>query len=191
MRYSKEWLRPDEFEKILSLPNLSEKYEVWMLLLYGPALRVSEAINIRVRDLDLKGGCVEVYGGKGKDDTEMRRVPCKVRTLKKIKQYAEHNKLKAGDYVMFSNMSKQVHRSQVYRVVNKLAKEAGIEKTIGTHTFRRSRAEHVLDKGMPITMVSKLLRHKNLSTTMSYLDISVADIQRELEKIDDDIGGLF
>jgi integrase/recombinase XerD len=36
-------------------------------------------------------------------------------------------------------------------------------------------------------MVSKLLRHKNLSTTMSNLDISVADIQRELEKIDDDM----
>jgi len=48
-KYSKEWLQPDEFEKTLSLPNLSEKYEVWMLLLYGPALRVSEAINIRVR----------------------------------------------------------------------------------------------------------------------------------------------
>jgi hypothetical protein len=31
-KYSKEWLRPDEFEKILSLPNLSKKYEVWMLL---------------------------------------------------------------------------------------------------------------------------------------------------------------
>jgi integrase/recombinase XerD len=156
-----------------------------------PPLRVSEAINIRVRDLDLKGGCVEVYGGKGKDDTEARRVPCKVRILKMIKQYAEHNKLKAGAYVMFSNKSKQVHPSQVYRVVNMLAHQAGIEKTIGTHTFKRSRAEHVLDKGLLITYVSKLLRHKNLSTTMSYLDISVADIQRELDKIDDDIGGLF
>jgi integrase/recombinase XerD len=85
---------------------------------------------------------------------------------------------------MFSDKSEKVHRSQVYRVVNQLCERAGIDKTIGTHTFRRSRAEHLLDNGLPLTFVSKYLRHKNLSTTMAYLDVTVADIQRELGKIE-------
>lgn len=188
MKNSKEWLRPDEFQKILSLPDLSEKYETWMMLMYTPALRVSEAINVRVRDLDLKGACVEVYGGKGYDSTEMRKAPCDARVLRRLKQYCDHNQLKPNDYIMFSRKSKQVHRCHVYKVVNKLAQQAVLDKRIGCHTFRRSRAEHLLDGGLSITFVSKYLRHKNLSTTMAYLDVSVADIQREMEKIDDCIG---
>jgi integrase/recombinase XerD len=59
--YSKEWLKVPELQKILSLHNLSEKYECWVNLLYFPALRVSEAINVRVRDIDFDNNCVEIY----------------------------------------------------------------------------------------------------------------------------------
>lgn len=190
MTYNKNWLREDELRSMLSLPYLDEKYEIWMLLMYTPALRVTEATNIRVRDLDLKGECVEIFGGKNYDETEMRKAPCDIQILKRIKRFCDYHKLKPNDYIMFSNKSKQVSRSHVYVVVNQIATKAGIEKVIGCHTFRRSRAEHLLDKGLPITFVSKLLRHKNLSTTMEYLDVSVADIQRELEKIGDDVGRL-
>jgi integrase/recombinase XerD len=41
-RYNKEWLRPDEVKKILALPDIDEKYEIWILLMYDPALRVSQ-----------------------------------------------------------------------------------------------------------------------------------------------------
>jgi integrase/recombinase XerD len=186
-KYSKEWLRPDELKKLLSLPGIAEKYEIWILLMYTPALRVTEAINIRLRDLDVNNQCVEIWGGKGYDETELRKAPCDLSTMKKIIRYAEHNNLKPRDYIMFSNKSKQVDRSQVYRVVNQLCEQAGIDKRIGTHTFRRSRAEHLLDRGLPITFVSKYLHHRNLSTTMKYLDVSVSDIQREMEKIQDPI----
>lgn len=58
-KYSKEWLRPDELKQLLSLPGIAEKYEIWILLMYTPALRVIEAINIRLRDLDVNNQCVE------------------------------------------------------------------------------------------------------------------------------------
>lgn len=182
-KYSKEWLRPEEVQAILAIPDLSEKYETWILLMYTAALRVSEACNVRLRDIDLKGQCVDVWGGKGRDGSELQRAPCEIGVLKRVKRYAEHNSLKNNDFIMFSNKSPQVHRSQVYRIVNKLCQQANIDKKCGTHTFRRSRAEHLLDAGLPITFVSKYLRHRNLSTTMAYLDVSVSDINRELDKI--------
>lgn len=190
-RYNKEWLRPSEVKKLLALPDIPEKYEIWILLMYDPALRVSEAINIRYRDLDLDGKCVEIYGGKGHDDTEMQRAPCKVETLKKIIRYCQNNGLRKNDYVMFSNKSKQVHRSQVYRVVNQLCEKAGIDKTIGTHSFRRSRAQHLLDAGYPILSVSKYLRHKRIETILAYLNLSVNDLLRELEKIEDPLDAII
>lgn len=45
MEYAKQCLSPDEIKKILNLQDLPEKYEIWLLLLYVPALRVSEVIN--------------------------------------------------------------------------------------------------------------------------------------------------
>lgn len=186
-RYSKQWLRTEELEKMFNYSDLSEKYEIWMYLLYTPALRVSEAINVKVRDLDIKHECIEIWGGKGHDETELQKAHCDARVLKRIERYCQHNDLRPNDYIMFSQKSKQVDRSQVYRVLNDICQAVGIDKKIGTHTMRRSRAEHLLDSGLPLTYVSKYLRHKNLSTTMKYLDISLADIQRELQKIDDSI----
>ena len=186
-KYSKQWLREEEIQKMFSLSELSEKYEIWMYLLYTPALRVSEAINVRLRDLDKKNQCIEIWGGKGKDETELQKVPCDGRIIQKIIRYAEWNKLQPNDYIMFSQKTKQVDRSHVYRVLNNICSKAGIDKKIGTHTMRRSRAESLLDQGLSIEYVQKYLRHKNPVTTMKYLDISVGDIQRELLKIDDRI----
>lgn len=76
---------------MLSLPDLEEKYEIWLLLMYSPALRVSEAINVRVRYLDLKEGCIDIYGGKGYDQTEMRKVWCDTQTLRSIKNYCDNH----------------------------------------------------------------------------------------------------
>lgn len=71
MKYAKQWLSPGEIKRILNLPDLPEKYEIWILLMYVPALRVSEAINVRVRDLNFTDACVDVWGGKGRDHTQM------------------------------------------------------------------------------------------------------------------------
>lgn len=70
-------------------------------------------------------------------------------------------------------------------VVNKIAERAGIDKKIGCHTLRRSRAEHLLDRHLSVAFASKFLRYKRLEATMTYLDVSIADIYREIEKIED------
>jgi|NGEPerStandDraft_6_1074524.scaffolds.fasta_scaffold40815_3 integrase/recombinase XerD len=189
--YSKEWLTEQEVKTILELPKLSEKYETWILLLYTPALRVTEALNVRVRDLNTEKKEILVIGGKKRDINDIAPVPCNLRVLRQIKRYAERNDLKPSDYIMFGNQGKQVGREWVYRVLNKLCHEAGIDKKIGTHTLRRSRATHLLNKGIPLEQVSKYLRHQNLSTTMEYLKITTADIQKKLEDMGDPIDDII
>ncbi len=191
MNYSKEWLTEKEIKQLLELPNLSEKNETWILLLYTPALRVSEALNVRVKDLNLEKKEINVVGGKKRARNDIEPVPCSLQVLRQIKRYAERNDLKPSDYIMFSNQGKQARREWVYRALNKLCKEAGIDKKVGTHTMRRSRATHLLNRGIPLEQVSKYLRHKNLSTTMEYLKITTADIQRKLEELGDPINEIL
>lgn len=153
--YSKEWLKVHELNQILSMPDIDEKHEIWMLMMYVPALRVSEAINVRVRDIDTQGKCIEIWNAKGVNNNDLRKAPVTSDFLKRIMRYCQHCKLKDNDYIMFSNKSKQVSRSHVYVIVNDLCTKAGIDKKIGTHTFRRSRAQHLLDNGVPLISVSR------------------------------------
>ncbi len=84
MKYSKEWLTVQEIKKLLSLPNLSEKYEIWILLLYTPALRVTEALNVRVRDLNFDRKEILVVGGKKREANDIEPVPCNLRVLRAV-----------------------------------------------------------------------------------------------------------
>jgi integrase/recombinase XerD len=191
MGYSKEWFTEEEVKRLLDLPNLKEKYEIWILLLYTPALRVSEALNVRVRDLVIEKKEINVIGGKKRKSNDIEPVPCNTKVLRQIKRYCDRADLKPSDFIMFSNMYEKADRSWVYRKLNDLCQEAGINKKIGTHTMRRSRATHLLNKGITLPKVSKYLRHKNLATTMAYLRISTADIQKELEEMGDPIDDIL
>lgn len=190
MKYNKQWLSESEIELMLNSSNITERQEIYILLMYSCALRVTEAINVRVKDLDYENNCIDIWGGKGRDTTELSKVPCDTKILKTLRRFCEHSNLRPNDYIMYSQKSKQVSRSQVYKILNQICKDAGIDKKIGTHTMRRSRASNLLNNGLELVYVSKLLRHKNLSTTMTYLSISVADIQKELAKINDSVGCL-
>jgi integrase/recombinase XerD len=185
MGYSKQWLSEEEIKKIIELHNLDEKYEIWILLMYSSALRVTEAINVRCRDLNLEKREINVIGGKKRKSNDIEPVPCGVDVLKRINRYCDHHDLKPSDFVMFSNKGKQVSRSWVYRKLNELCADAKIDKKIGTHTLRRSRASNMLGKGVSLARVSKMLRHKNPATTMLYLKITTADIWRELDAVGD------
>ena len=149
-RYAKEFLTFEEIQKMLSVSDLSERDEIIILLLYVPALRVSEMLNLKLVDLDIKNETVSVRGGKGHDSSEIDVVPCDSRVLRKIVRYAEHQKLKNKDYIIQSHMDKRMHRSQVYRILNKVAEKAGVQKKIGTHTMRRSRATNLLNAGFEV-----------------------------------------
>jgi integrase/recombinase XerD len=185
MGYSKEWLTEEELHKMLSLPDLEEKYEIWILLLYSSGLRVSEAINIRVRDLIVEKQRIHVIGGKKRATNDIAPVPCNLTVIRQIKRYCDRYDLKPSDFVMFTNKGKQADRSWVYKKLNDLCHQAGIEKKIGTHTMRRSRATHLLGKGITIDKVSKYLRHKSISTTMVYLNITIDDLQKALDQFGD------
>jgi integrase/recombinase XerD len=187
MGYSKEWLTEEEVKKLLELPNIDDKYEIWILLLYTPALRITEALNVQVRDLIIEKKEINVIGGKKRKAIDIEPVPCNPQVLKQIEKYCDRSDLKPSDYVMFSNKGKQADRSWVYKKLNELCQEAGIYKKIGTHTMRRSRAAHMLSRGITLAKVSKYLRHKNLATTMAYLMITTADIQKELEELGDPV----
>jgi site-specific recombinase XerD len=175
--YCKDWLTNEEIQQFMSVINNSE-HKLLFKTLYGMALRVSEALNIKVSDVNLTEGVVKLWDTKTAS-FQVGVIPNWL--IGDMAQHIECNNLKNSD-----KLFKITNRTYVWMLAKDYAQKARLNKEISTHTFRRSRALNLLNKGMALEKVSKFLRHKNISTTMEYLNITVDDIKQDLKRIGDD-----
>ncbi|GAF79250.1 unnamed protein product, partial [marine sediment metagenome] len=174
----KTWVTKEEYNRIINNPYLSRKDDLILQLLYSCAFRVGELVNIKVKDIDIKNSTISIWESKGSTDPAL--VPIPLSLTKMINQWIIDNRLSPNRYLFFSTHDSKVSRSLIHNLVKKAGQRAGIEKEITTHTFRRSRATHLLDAGLPIEQVSRLLRHKYLNSTMIYLRISIKGLQKAI-----------
>ncbi len=144
-------------------------------LLYGGGLRISELINLRVRDVNLKIGFVKCLGKRGLE----RIVPIGKKAVEAAGNYISA-RTPREDEIFFPNPSgAKFSRMGIWKIVKKLCRNAGIARCITPHTFRHSFATHILQNGADIRVVQELLGHASLSTTQIYTHIS----QKRLKEI--------
>ncbi len=182
MKYSKEWITKEEFQDIINNPDISRRDELIISILYWCALRVSEMAALKVRDINIDSKTLTLW--KSKKSVLPELVPVPAHLVKDISQWVkEHNKT-PSEPLIGSQKGGSLSRSRIYRIIKENALNAEIRKDLTTHTFRRSRATHLLNDGLPIEKVSRLLRHNRLESTITYLKISIEDLKKDIENID-------
>lgn len=134
-----------------------------------------EVRNIRLEDLDFDRKTLHVVQGKGGKD---RLVPLSVHLIRGLQTYiaAEHPQ----DYLFGGkpdgggggDFDSRYSQKGVQWAVKETAKRAGILKTVSVHTLRHTFATHLLEDGMDILTLQRLLGHENIETTMEYLHIA-------------------
>ena len=160
-------------------------------LVYACALRISEACNLTMKDLDLQKEILYVIDGKGGD----RIVPIPKPTIKIIQEWLEIRPNWNGNNYVFTNIKGTTRPGEVRpltskyynQLFNKLAKATGVTLRDGSaphpHTLRHSRAMELYDAVQDIELLQKLLGHKNISTTQIYAQVRderVAKMQQEI-----------
>jgi site-specific recombinase XerD len=149
------------------------KHKILIGLLYGCGLRCMEVRNLRLQDLDFDRKLVHIVQSKGNKD---RYVPLSEHLIRGIKKYigSAHPKL----YLFEGNGNPQgkafdsrYSQRGVQWVIKTVSKQAGILKEVHTHMLRHSYATHLLEDGVNIITVQKLLGHANIENTMVYLHI--------------------
>lgn len=158
--------------------DLSHRRNVAIVrLLLDTGLRETELVTMKMDQLDLVNKCVEVSASsKGR---RARSVPFGSETLRAVRHYLRLRKeiktAMAGDWVWLSRDHHRLSAIQLYRVVTKLAKEAGL-KDVTVHTLRHTAITLMLHNGMPITMVQKIAGHSDIRMTMRYAHTLKQDI---------------
>jgi len=151
-------------------------------LLYGSGLRISELIGVRLGDLHLNMGFLNVIGKGSKE----RIVPLGEEGSYALRRYLDKGrpilKKVPGDIVFVNNRGGSISRVGFYKTLKKLTIKAGITKDVSPHTLRHSFASHLLENGVNLRMVQELLGHEDISTTQIYTHISKKHLKEVYEE---------
>ncbi len=144
---------------------------------YSCGLRLSEALHIRPGDIDRAAGSLHIRQGKGAKDRKVILPPL---TLDMLGRYwKRHRNPKwlfpalGRDGKGGSTAAKPMSITAAQGGMRRYLKRAGITKSrVTIHTLRHSYATHLLEAGVPLTVLQRLLGHEKIDTTLRYIHLS-------------------
>ncbi|PIN78270.1 integrase [Candidatus Woesearchaeota archaeon CG06_land_8_20_14_3_00_33_13] len=148
-----------------------------LMLLYSSGMRASEIINLRWEDIDFNRNIIHIKLAKGGKDRIVMLSP-------KLKKNLKALDIEKKGLVFKTNRNKKYSLRTIEVIVKKAAEKAGITKHVTPHTLRHSFATHLLEHGIDIRYIQKLLGHSDLKTTMIYTNVSKRDISKIKSPID-------
>lgn len=167
-----EILSLEEVKQILdSTGNL--KHRTLLSLIYSAGLRIGEALNMKVTDIDSGRMMINIKSAKGKKDRCSLLSP---HFLELLRDYYQCYRPKV---YLFEGQNGGKYTSSSARIVlGKAVKKAGVKKRVTLHTLRHSFATHLLENGTDLRYIQFILGHNSPKTTMIYTHVSEASIQK-------------
>lgn len=167
-----------DVENLLAAPNLATSVgfrdRTMLEVLYACGLRVSELVNLKLTEINLRQGVVRIVGKGSKE----RLVPLGEEAISWITRYLAECRnalLKQNlnqDIVFPSNRGSPMTRQAFWYRIKDHARTADIQKKLSPHTLRHAFATHLLNHGADLRVVQLLLGHSDLSTTQIYTHVA-------------------
>ena len=174
---------PKRLPKILDIPDIEAIFteidtsldagvrdRAMLELLYGSGLRISELLSLRLHALMLEDGWVRVFGKGYKE----RIVPFGdeaqswlIKYIRNVRPALAAN-IKAEDIIFLNMRGGPLSRMGVWKIIQKYAQLAMIDKPVSPHVFRHSFATHLLEGGADLRAVQEMLGHSDIATTQIY-----------------------
>jgi site-specific recombinase XerD len=167
--------RPRRLPTVLAFEEVEEllrctknlKQRTFLMTLYAGGLRLSEAAALQLADIDSRRMQLNVASGKG---SKQRLVPLSPRLLTALRTYWKE--YRPTQYLFPGKTPDRPYAAtSIQKAIKASAKRAGIKKNVTPHTLRHSYATGLLEAGVDILTISRLLGHASFATTMLYLHV--------------------
>jgi len=179
-----------EIEKMLALPDVQTPFglrdRALLETLYATGVRVAEASQLSLGDIDWRAGEARIRDGKGGKErivllgrhalgalqiyVDEARAPLMARRQDKLAPTV--------DALWVNGRGTRLSGHAIYMLVTAYARRAGIDKNVTPHTLRHSFATHLLEGGADLRVVQELLGHRSLSSTQIYTRVSAVHLKK-------------
>ena len=172
-----KFINYNNIEEIFNIPNINTKQgqreKIILEILYSSGVRVSELVNIKIKDIDFNNKSILIFG-KGKKE---RIVAFGDYARNMLNMYINdgRNKLLDGiesEYLIVGEKKEQLTTRRVEQIIDDIIKKTSIKLNITPHMFRHTFATHLLDNGCDLLAVQELLGHESLTSTEVYTHVS-------------------
>lgn len=181
--YLPKFLNQAEIEILLAAPDAASETglrdRAILELMYACGLRVSEAVGLRLRDIDIESGILTCTG-KG---SKTRRIPVGRSAVEWLGRYlASRGRMKniEIDNLFVTPLGRPLNRQLIHKFIREYAAKCGLEG-VSPHTLRHSFATHLVQNRADVRSVQQLLGHADISTTQIYTHITDTHLKKAYE----------
>ncbi len=176
----------EELEKLFAEGCVNPKHRVFLMTVYGAGLRLSEACHLRKEHILSARMQIHVVEGKGRKDR------CTLLSPKLLEELRRYWLLFHPHSWLFFGRDREIPLAEGtgQKIFEHAVARAGLPRKGGIHSLRHSFATHLLEAGVELTVVQRLLGHAHISTTVNYVHVRrerVTQIQSPLELLN--LGG--
>ncbi len=162
----------------------NKKHKALLFTAYSAGLRVSEAVALKISDIDSDRMQIFIQNAKGKKDRYVMLSPV---LLDILRNYMITSRPKAGEYLFEGTVAGMpMSTRQAQHIFQEAREKAGISKKLSFHSLRHSFATHLLENGVDIRYIKDLLGHFSITTTNRYLHVKkeqLVNIQSPLDEL--------
>lgn len=160
-------LSRDEIETLIAKTR-NPKHRAVIATFYSTGVRLSELRSLRTEHIDASRGTIRVHG-KG---SKHREVPLSPRLLTLLREYWRMAEVDSPWLFPGAKPGQPLCRETLQKIVSRAAKAAGVTKRVCPHLLRHTFATHLLESGVDLIRIQRILGHSSLTTTSIYLHIA-------------------
>mgnify|MGYP000074366956 FL=1 len=179
--YLPKFLKDEELDKIFSVCNYNnpteERDTLIIELLYATGVRVSELVNIKIKDINREEKLIKVLGKGNKERMVIYNHTKKALDTYLKDGYNYFNK-KSSEYLILNKNGNKLSERYIREIINKKVSQASLDIKISPHTLRHTFATDILENGADLMTVKELLGHESLNTTSIYTHITNEQIKK-------------
>jgi len=173
-----------ELERLFTVGCVHPRHRAFLMTVYGAGLRLNEACHLKAEHIDSERHQIRVVQGKGHKDRYTLLSP---RLLEELRAYWKWCRPVHWLFPASQDATRPMIDATAQHIFYKALERAGLPNKGGIHALRHSFATHLLESGVEITVVQRLLGHSSLATTTTYLHVRqerLAQIAGPLQLLD-------
>ena len=167
------YLKEEDLDKMFEIPDLETplgvRNRLILEILYATGIRVSELVNIKIKDINKYNRTIKILGKGSKE----RIVPITDIAIDSIQNYLlTRSQYLPADPLFLSSYQRRISGEGIRKIIKQSAVNTKLVRHITPHSLRHSFATHLLNNGCDLKTLQEMLGHKSLSATQVYTHVS-------------------